>query len=58
MGPTARAFLDGFATARMVLDHDALTLEEIVESLDPRPALRDRPWQRGYRAAIRAAFGR
>lgn len=58
MGRAARDFLDGFATARLVLDHDTLTPEEIAESLDPRLAPRDRPWQQGYRAAIRAAFGR
>jgi len=56
----ARAYLDGFATARAVLDLDDLTVGEIIESLDPDgdedPLLT--PWKRGYIAAIRSAFGR
>lgn len=53
-------YLDGFATARTVLELDDLTVEEIVQSLDPdgdeNPLLT--PWKRGYLAAIRSAFGR
>ena len=54
-----RAYLNGFGTVRSVLENDRLTVEEILTSLDPHrrsdPGLT--PWTRGYRAAIRAAFG-
>jgi hypothetical protein len=54
-----RAYLDGFATARSVFDLDSLTVDEVLGALD---ADRDgdpciTPWKRGYRAAIRSAFG-
>ena len=60
MERTGRAYLDGFATARLVLQHDGLTVEEILDSLDPRPETdwTIHPWRHGYKAAIRAAFGR
>ena len=59
MRGATHSFLDGFATARLVLDVDDLTAEEIVRSLDPHqeadPGLT--PWRRGYHAGIRAALG-
>jgi len=55
----SRAYLDGFGTVKNVLEHDNLTMEELLASLDPHresdPALT--PWKRGYYAAIRSAFG-
>jgi hypothetical protein len=55
----ARAFLDGYGTARAVLELDELTLDELAAALDPRrdadPLLT--PWKRGYYAAIRSACG-
>jgi hypothetical protein len=57
-GKAARAYLDGFATVKSVLELDVLTMHEIVEALDPGredPLLN--PWKRGYNAAIRAALG-
>ncbi len=60
MRSAAKAYLDGFGTVRSVIELDGLTVEEILTSLDPDreadPALT--PWKRGYRAAVRAAFGR
>ena len=60
MRPAAKAYLDGFGTARSVIELDHLTVEEILGSLDPEreadPSLT--PWKRGYQAAIRTAFGR
>jgi hypothetical protein len=60
MRTAAKAYLDGFGTARHVIELDRLTLDEILGSLDPDretdPTLT--PWKRGYQAAIRAAFGR
>jgi len=55
-----RAYLDGFATARLVLQHDVLTVEEILGTLDPDPETdwTIHPWKRGYKAALRSAFGR
>lgn len=55
-----RAYLDGFATARLVLQHDGLTVEEILGTLDPQPESdwTVQPWRRGYKAALRSAFGR
>lgn len=55
-----KAYLDGFATGRLVLQHDAMTVEEILDSLDPRPEedWAIHPWKKGYRAAMRSAFGR
>jgi hypothetical protein len=54
-----RSYLDGFGTVRNILEWDELTLREIVESLDPDQDADAQltPWKRGYRAAIRAAFG-
>jgi hypothetical protein len=59
MNRPGREFLDGFGTVRSVLEWDELTLREIVESLGADRETDDRltPWMRGYRAAIRAAFG-
>jgi len=55
----AKAYLDGFGTVRSVIELDRLTAGEILTSVDPEwesgPTLN--PWKRGYRAAIRAAFG-
>jgi hypothetical protein len=56
---TARAYLDGFATVKSVLELDVLTTQEVLEALDPEredPFLN--PWKRGYNAAIRSALGR
>jgi hypothetical protein len=53
-----RAYLDGFATVKSVLELDTLTAQEIMDALDPEredPLLN--PWKRGYNAAIRAAWG-
>lgn len=59
MKPVAKAYLDGFKTVRSVIELDALTVEEILGSLDPRETdCNLTPWKRGYQAAIRAAFGR
>jgi hypothetical protein len=60
MERSGRAYLDGFATARLVLQHDGLTVGEILDSLDPLPESdwKIHPWRRGYKAAIRSAFGR
>jgi hypothetical protein len=59
MGTRDRSYLEGFGTVRSVLEWDELTLREILESLesgyDADPLLT--PWKRGYRAAIRSAFG-
>jgi hypothetical protein len=59
MRSASESYLDGFGTAFRVIELDRLTLHEVLESLDPDretdPALT--PWKRGYRAAIRAAFG-
>jgi hypothetical protein len=55
----ARAYLDGFGTAKSVLEIDGLTAREIAEALDPEredPLIN--PWRRGYNAAIRSAWGR
>jgi hypothetical protein len=54
-----QSYLDGFGTVRSVLEWDELTLREILESLEADRETDDRltPWKRGYRAAIRAAFG-
>ena len=56
----AKSYLDGFATGHLVLQHDTLTVQEIIESLDPHPESdwTVSPWRRGYKAAIRSAFGR
>ena len=57
-GKTARAYFDGFATVKSVLELDELTVLELVEALDPErddPLLN--PWKRGYNAAIRSALG-
>jgi hypothetical protein len=57
-GKMARAYLAGFATVKSVLELDGLTVQEIVEALEPDgedPFLT--PWKRGYNAAVRAAFG-
>jgi hypothetical protein len=57
-GKTARAYLEGCGTVRSVLELDRLTVQEIVEALDPErddPFLT--PWKRGYNAAVGAAFG-
>jgi hypothetical protein len=55
----SRAYLDGFGTVKTVLEHDDLTVEEILTSLDPHresdPSLT--PWKRGFHAAVRSAFG-
>jgi hypothetical protein len=54
-----QSYRDGFETACSVLEWDELTVREIIDALDPdrdREAQRT-PWKRGYRAAIRAAFG-
>jgi hypothetical protein len=60
MSATTKAYLDGFCTAYSVIELDHLTIDEILASLDPEeqadPLLT--PWKRGYRAGIRAAFGR
>ncbi len=60
MRPAAKAYLDGFGTVKSVIELDQLTVEEILGSLEPDrdadPSLT--PWKRGYRAAIRTAFGR
>ena len=54
-----KAYLDGFGTVRCVIDLDELTVREVLEALlgerDTDLALT--PWKRGYRAAIRTAFG-
>ena len=59
MSATTKAYLDGFCTARSVIELDHLTLNEVLASLDPHeqadPSLT--PWKRGYQAGIRAAFG-
>lgn len=54
-----RSYLDGFGTVRSVLEWDELTMREIIEALDPDRETEAEltPWKRGYRAAIRAAFG-
>jgi hypothetical protein len=55
-----KSYLDGFGTGRLVLEHDVLTVREILESLDPEHPgdWTVSPWRRGYKAAIRSAFGR
>jgi hypothetical protein len=59
MQKARKSYLDGFATGRLVLDHDDLTIREILESLESdRGDWTLRPWRRGYRAALRSAFGR
>jgi hypothetical protein len=60
MDRTRRSYLEGFATAHLVMEHDDLTPREILESLDPEREgdWTISPWRRGYRAAIRSAFGR
>jgi hypothetical protein len=60
MQGTRRSYLDGFGTARLVLEQDRLTVLEILESLDPEGGddWTISPWRRGYRAAVRSAFGR
>ena len=53
-----RAYLDGFGTASSVLEVDRFTVEELLGALLPAehdPLLT--PWKRGYRAAVRSAFG-
>jgi hypothetical protein len=59
MSATAKAYLDGFATVRSVIELDELTLQEIMESLDPDAETdpRHTSWKLGFQAAIRAAFG-
>ena len=54
------AYLDGFATARLVLEQDSFTVREILESLEAESEAEEGlgPWKRGYRAAVRSAFGR
>jgi len=57
-GKAARAYFDSVATVKSVLELDALTVQELVEALDPEredPLLS--PWKRGYKAAIRSALG-
>lgn len=60
MERTRKSYLDGFATGHQVLQHDDLTVLEILESLDPEREgdWTVSPWRRGYQAAIRSAFGR
>jgi hypothetical protein len=58
MKRSARAYLDGFATAKSVLELDDLTSWEIMEALDPdREDPLVTPWRRGYNAAIRSSWG-
>jgi hypothetical protein len=60
MSATSGAYLDGFSTASSVIELDDLTVDEILDSLDSDEQA-DRalsPWKHGYRAGIRAAFGR
>ena len=58
-GKTARAHRNGFATGHGGIDVDRLTADEVLGLLDPDrdgdPLLT--PWKRGYRVAIRSAFG-
>ncbi len=60
MERTLRTYLDGFATGHLVIQHDDLTVHEIIESLDAdhQGDWTVSPWRRGYKAAIRSAFGR
>jgi hypothetical protein len=59
MSARDRSYLDGFSTVRSVIELDEITLHEIIDSLDPDYETDPRltPWKRGYRAAIRSAFG-
>ena len=56
---TSKAFLDGFETARSVIELDELSLMEVLESLHPESDADPfvTPWKRGFHAAIRTAFG-
>jgi hypothetical protein len=58
-GWTEQAYLDGFRTARSVLDLDRLTIEELLTALKPDQDwdVLLTPWRRGYVAAIRSGFG-
>jgi hypothetical protein len=54
-----RASLDDYEPLRSIVELDTLTTVKIMESMDSEgddPLLN--PWKRGYRAAIRSAFGR
>ena len=54
----ARAYLDGCGRVESVLELDALTVQQIVEALDPEredPLLR--PWKRRHSAAVRTVLG-
>jgi hypothetical protein len=55
----ARAYLDGFGTARSLLGLERTTLDEILTAVEPERDLDPllTPWKRGYRAAVRSAFG-
>jgi hypothetical protein len=55
----SRAFLDGFATVRSVIELDELSLTEVLESIHPESDLDLflTPWKRGFQAGIRTAFG-
>ena len=53
-----RSYLDDLGAVRSVLELDAWTRQQVVESLNPDredPSLR--PWKRSYGAAIRRALG-
>lgn len=53
-----QAYRDGFERVNSVLEVDALTLQQIVEELDPEredPLIR--PWNRRHGAAIRRVLG-
>jgi len=57
-GKAARAYFEGFATVKSVLELDVLTVQELAEALDLEredPLLN--PWKRGYKAAMRSALG-
>jgi len=57
-GHAAKAYLDGFGTVKSVLELDSLTIQEIMEALDPeREDPLPNPWRRRYNAAIRSAWG-
>jgi hypothetical protein len=53
-----RSYPDGFGGVRSVLELDAWTRQQVVESMDPDredPSLH--PWKRSFGAAIRRALG-